>query len=57
MCIYIYYLGAYKYDIPQGRVEYIFYYTVTLKVVNKTVINTLHGTNIQLSNGRNIRLV
>ena len=27
--------------------------TLTLKVVNKTVTNTLHGTNFQASNGRN----
>ena len=30
--------------------------TLTLKVVNKTVTNTLHGTNFQAFNGRN-RLV
>ena len=30
--------------------------TLTLKVVNKTVTNTFHGTNFQASNSRN-RLV
>ena len=30
--------------------------TLTMKVVNKTVTNTLHGTNFQASNSRN-RLV
>ena len=31
-------------------------HTLTLKVVNETVINTVHHTNFQLSNSRN-RLV